>query len=131
MDIPALDELIANWGHINKPGVSVTELTEQERRELDRWFYLANIEYILIDNKLAALAGALSAFDAEHVELVLDVTKDQVSPPRHDVSYYQPVAGDGRFLNGQAFDVIWARTYEPEGGIGEARPSRGTCHPSR
>ena len=51
MDTPALLQLIADWEHINKPGVSVTELTEQERRALDRWFYLANMEYILIDNK--------------------------------------------------------------------------------
>src|SRR6266540_3301955 len=29
-------------------------------------------------------ASALDAFDAENVELILDVTEDEISPPRHD-----------------------------------------------
>ena len=33
---------------------------------------------------IAAFAGAFGAFDAEHVELILDVAKDEISPPRHD-----------------------------------------------
>jgi hypothetical protein len=33
---------------------------------------------------IAAFAGALGAFDAEHVELVLDVAKDEISSPTHD-----------------------------------------------
>jgi hypothetical protein len=33
---------------------------------------------------IAAFAGALGAFDAEHVELALDVTEDEISPPTHD-----------------------------------------------
>jgi hypothetical protein len=35
-------------------------------------------------NAIAAFAGALGAFDAEHVELALDVTEDEVRPARHD-----------------------------------------------
>jgi hypothetical protein len=30
---------------------------------------------------IAAFAGALGAFDAEHVELILDVAKDEIRPP--------------------------------------------------
>jgi hypothetical protein len=33
---------------------------------------------------IAAFAGAFGAFDAEHVELILDVAKDEISSPRHD-----------------------------------------------
>jgi hypothetical protein len=33
---------------------------------------------------IAAFAGALGAFDAEHVELILDVTEDEIRPPTHD-----------------------------------------------
>ena len=33
---------------------------------------------------VAALAGALSAFDAEHVEFSFDVSEDEIGPPRHD-----------------------------------------------
>jgi hypothetical protein len=33
---------------------------------------------------IAAFAGAFGAFDAEHVELILDVAKDEIGPPRHD-----------------------------------------------
>jgi hypothetical protein len=31
---------------------------------------------------IAAFAGALGAFDAEYVELALDVTEDEISPGR-------------------------------------------------
>ena len=31
---------------------------------------------------IAAFAGAFGAFDAEHVELILDVAKDKIGPPR-------------------------------------------------
>jgi hypothetical protein len=33
---------------------------------------------------VVALAGALGAFDAEHVEFSFDVTEDEIGPPRHD-----------------------------------------------
>src|SRR5215470_20428212 len=33
---------------------------------------------------IAALAAALSAFDAQRVELTLDVAEDEIGPPRHD-----------------------------------------------
>jgi hypothetical protein len=33
---------------------------------------------------VAAFAGALSAFDEEHVEFSFDVTEDEISPPRHN-----------------------------------------------
>jgi hypothetical protein len=29
-------------------------------------------------------ASRLGAFDAKHVELILDVAKDEIGPPRHD-----------------------------------------------
>jgi hypothetical protein len=32
---------------------------------------------------IAALAGALGAFDAEYVKLALDVTEDEISALRH------------------------------------------------
>jgi hypothetical protein len=33
---------------------------------------------------IATFAGAFAAFDAEHVELILDVAKHEISPLRHD-----------------------------------------------
>jgi hypothetical protein len=33
---------------------------------------------------IASFAGALSAFDTEHVELALDVAKDEIRPSTHD-----------------------------------------------
>jgi len=33
---------------------------------------------------VAAFAGALGAFDAEHVEFSFDVTEDEIGTPRHD-----------------------------------------------
>jgi hypothetical protein len=38
--------------NINKEGVSLSDLTEQERRALDRWFYLANMEYVVYNKRL-------------------------------------------------------------------------------
>jgi hypothetical protein len=33
-----------------------------------------------------ASAAALGTFDAEHVELAIDVTEDEIGTPRHDLS---------------------------------------------
>jgi hypothetical protein len=35
-------------------------------------------------NSIAALAGTLGAFNAQYVELALDVTEDEIRPLRHD-----------------------------------------------
>ncbi len=46
-------DIISHLGdHINKEGVSISELTEEERRALDRWFYLANMEFVVYNKKL-------------------------------------------------------------------------------
>jgi hypothetical protein len=41
---------------------------------------------------------ALGAFDAEHVELALDIAEDEISPLRHDGILSAMPAGDRRFL---------------------------------
>jgi hypothetical protein len=49
---------------------------------------------------IAAFAAAFGAFDAEHVELTVDVAKDEVSPPTHDgilsVCYERQEISDGQ-----------------------------------
>jgi hypothetical protein len=42
---------------------------------------------------IAAFAGALGAFDAEHVELILDVAKDEIGP--QGMMVILPSVGDG------------------------------------
>jgi hypothetical protein len=39
-----------------------------------------------------ALAGALGAFDAQYVELAIDVAEDEVSPLRHNGGTPNPYA---------------------------------------
>jgi hypothetical protein len=45
---------------------------------------------------VASFAGAFGAFDAKHVELTLDVTKDEITP--HDSDNITRCVGDRRFL---------------------------------
>jgi hypothetical protein len=40
--------IIESFDDINKPGITLSELTKKETRAIDRYFYLANTEYILI-----------------------------------------------------------------------------------
>ena len=42
---------------------------------------------------IATFAGAFGAFDAEHVELILDVAKDEISP--RGMMVILPSVGDG------------------------------------
>jgi hypothetical protein len=52
MNLQFLD-LISHFSeNINKDGASLGDLTEQERRALDRWFYLANMEFVVYNKKL-------------------------------------------------------------------------------
>jgi hypothetical protein len=37
---------------INRSGITENDLTEQERRAIDRWFYLANMEYVVYNKRL-------------------------------------------------------------------------------
>jgi hypothetical protein len=48
---------------------------------------------ILLDelaDAIAPFAGALGAFDAEHIELTLNVTEDEISALRHDCAGTTP-----------------------------------------
>ncbi|MHC2275315.1 hypothetical protein ACVME8_001926 [Bradyrhizobium diazoefficiens] len=46
-------EIVSHFGeHINKPGLKEEELTAEERRALDRWFYLASMEYAVYNRRL-------------------------------------------------------------------------------
>ena len=45
---------------------------------------------------VAAFAGALGAFDAEHVEFSFDITEDEIGTPRHDGDI--TTVGDRRWL---------------------------------
>lgn len=46
-------DIISHFGErINDEGASLNDLTEQERRAIDRWFYLANMEYVVYNKKL-------------------------------------------------------------------------------
>jgi hypothetical protein len=51
---------------------------------------------------VAAFAGALGAFDAEHVEFSFDVTEDEIGPPRHDGDI--TTCGRQEVPNGQGAD---------------------------
>jgi len=46
---------------------------------------LATVFLDELTEAVAALAGAFRAFDAQHVELALDIAKDEVGTLRHDV----------------------------------------------
>src|SRR5262249_47934967 len=49
-------------------------------------FHHVSLAPVFLDERgdaVAAFAGALGAFDAEHVEFSFDVTEDEIGPPRH------------------------------------------------
>ncbi len=68
MNMKFLD-IVERFGeHINDPNTREKDLSPEERRAIDRYFYLANMEYILckekvIDDKLSAqwIRGIMSA----------------------------------------------------------------------
>ena len=52
---------------------------------------------------IATFAGALGAFDAEHVEFSFDVTEDEIGSPRHNMVTLPPLS-DREVPNGQEGD---------------------------
>lgn len=65
LNLKFLDVISQFSENINKKGVKLHELTEQERRALDRWFYLANMEYMVSNKKL--MDGALLTLWSEGI----------------------------------------------------------------
>ena len=58
-------------------------------------FHHISLAAVLRDDPVdtvAALASTLGAFDAQHLELALDVAKDEVSPLRHNGGTPNPYA---------------------------------------